>query len=180
MNIKRIMRHLLLTHWQVNRAFPRQTLLAIEQALDASKSTHGGDIRFAAEGALHSAPLFKGQSASQRALEIFSQLRVWDTEHNNGMLIYLLMADGAVEIVADRGIYSKVDPREWDAICRAMQAAFKQANFEGGVVSGIRAVTQHLAEHFPSCASGQNESPDTPVPPKRNQSSQGIASTLTA
>ena len=163
MDIKRILRHLVTTHWQVNRAFPRETMIAIEQAIKASETAHVGEIRFAVEGALHSAPLFKGQSAKERALEVFSQLRVWDTEHNNGVLIYLLIADRDVEIVADRGIHSKLAAREWENICRRMETAFKQADYKGGVVSGIHAVTQHLIKHFPASAVGQNELPDKPV-----------------
>jgi len=163
MNIKRVFRHLVMTHWEVNRAFPRQTLIAIEQAIKASETAHVGEIRFVVEGALHSTPLFKGQSARERAIDVFSQSRIWDTEHNNGLLIYLLLADRAVEIVADRGIHSKVGSREWEAICRKMEAAFKQANYEGGVVSGIQAVTQHLIKHFPASAAGQNELPDKPM-----------------
>ena len=163
MNIKRILRHLVTTHWQVNRAFPRETMIAIEQAIKASETAHVGEIRFAVEGALHSTPLFKGQSAKERALEVFSQLRVWDTEHNNGVLIYLLIADRDVEIVADRGIHSKLAAREWKNICRRMETAFKQADYKGGVVSGIQAVTQHLIKHFPASAVGQNELPDKPV-----------------
>ena len=156
MNIKRITKHLTATHWQVNRAFPRPTLNAIEKAIKDSESAHIGEIRFAVEGALHSTPLFKGQSARDRAIEVFSQLRVWDTEHNNGVLIYLLLADRNVEIVADRGIHAKVDSNEWEKICRAIEADFKQTNFKDGVVRGIQAIAQHLAEHFPTNGNGQN------------------------
>ena len=163
MDIKRIAKHLLVTHWQVNRAFPRHTLTAIEQAIKASETAHVGEIRFAVEGALDGTPLFKGQSARERAIEVFSQLRVWDTEHNNGLLIYLLLADRAVEIVADRGIHSKVGSREWESICRTMETAFKQANYEDGVLSGIQAVTQHLAQHFPAVGGRRNELLDKPV-----------------
>lgn len=163
MNIKRITKHLLLTHGQVKRAFPSKTLIAIEQAIKASETTHVGEIRFVVEGALDGAPLFKGQSARQRAIDVFSQLRIWDTEHNNGLLIYLLLADRAVEIVADRGLHSKVGSREWESICRCMETAFKQTNFEGGVIGGIQAVTRHLMEHFPAADAGQNELPDKPV-----------------
>ncbi len=163
MNIKRITTHLLLTHWQVNRVFPRQTLIAIEQAIKASETEHVGEIRFAVEGALHSTPLLKGQSARERAIEVFSQLRLWDTEHNNGVLIYLLLADRDVEIVADRGIHAKAGAQEWETICRKMESAFKQANYESGVISGIQAVTQHLTKHFPAFGAGQNELPDKPV-----------------
>ena len=163
MNMKRIAKHLTATHWQVNRAFPRQTLSAIEKAIKASEATHVGEIRFAVEGALHSTSLFKGQSARERAIEVFSQLRVWDTEHNNGVLIYLLLADRNVEIIADRGIHARVELQEWEKICRAMEAAFKQANYEGGVIGGIKAIAQHLAEHFPAQRNGQNELSDKPV-----------------
>jgi len=163
MNIKRIARHLLVSHWQVNRAFPRDTLIAIEKAIQASETAHVGEIRFAVEGALDGTPLFRGQSARERAIEVFSQLRVWDTEHNNGVLIYLLLADRDVEIVADRGIHAKVGLEEWEKICRTMEGAFKQANYEDGVVSGIQAVTQHLMKHFPASGDGRNELPDKPA-----------------
>ena len=163
MNIMRIARHLRATHWQVNRAFPRNTLGAIEKAIKASETAHVGEIRFAVEGALHSTPLFKGQSARERAMEVFSLLRMWDTEHNNGVLIYLLLADRDVEIVADRGVHAKVGSHEWEKICRKMEAAFGQAKYEEGVVTGIQAVTRHLAEHFPAVGGSRNELPDKPV-----------------
>ena len=163
MNIKRITKHLLLTHWQVNRAFPSDTLSAIDRAIKASEAAHAGEIRFVVEGALDGTPLFKGQSARERAIDVFSQLRIWDTEHNNGVLIYLLLADRDVEIVADRGIHAKVGLEEWEKICRTMEIDFKQANYEDGVVSGIQAVTQHLMKHFPAVGDDRNELPDRPV-----------------
>ena len=163
MNLKRIFRHLVMTRWQVNRVFPRRSLTAVEQAIKASEAAHVGEIRFVVEGALDGTPLFNGQSARERAIDVFSQLRMWDTEHNNGVLIYLLLADRDVEIVADRGIHAKVGSGEWETICRKMEAAFKKANYEGGVVSGIQAVTQHLVKHFPASGAGQNELPDKPV-----------------
>ena len=163
MNIKRIAKHLLMTRWQVNRAFSRDSLIAIEQAIKASETAHVGEIRFAVEGALDGAPLFKGQSARERAIDVFSQLRIWDTEHNNGVLIYLLLADRDVEIVADRGIHAKAGAREWENICRKMETAFKHGNYESGVVSGIQAVTQHLMRHFPASGVIQNELSDKPV-----------------
>lgn len=163
MNIKRILKHLLMTNGQVDRAFPPQAMISIEQAITASESTHDGEIRFAVEDALESMPLFKGQSARERALDVFSQLRIWDTEHNNGVLIYVLLADRDVEIIADRGIHAKVGHREWEDICRKMETAFKQKDFEGGVVSGIQAVTQHLMKHFPASGASRNELPDKPV-----------------
>ncbi len=163
MNLHRVATHYLTTHWQVHRAFPPSSLRAIEQAIRVSKAAHVGEIRFAVEGALHSTPLFKDQSARERAIDVFSQLRVWDTEHNTGVLIYLLLADGAVEILADRGIYTKVPADEWEHICRAMESAFKQRKFEEGVVSGIHAVTQHLIRHFPAQCIGPSELIDRPA-----------------
>ena len=163
MNIKRIARHLLLTHWQVNRAFPRGTLVAIDRAIKASEAAHTGEVRFVVEGALDGALLFKGQSAKDRALDVFSTLRVWDTQHNNGLLIYLLLADRHVEIVADRGIHEKVGTREWENICRSMETEFRQANYEGGVVTGIQAVTKLLGKYFPASNGDRNELPDKPV-----------------
>ncbi|KAF0192783.1 MAG: hypothetical protein FD165_553 [Gammaproteobacteria bacterium] len=163
MNLPRLFRHLAMTRRQVNRAFPRPTLFAIEESLQASEAMHAGEIRFAVEGALDTVPLFSGQSARERAIDVFSQLRVWDTAHNNGVLIYLLLADRDVEIVADRGIHAKVGAEEWEKICRRMETAFSDADYEGGVISGIEAVTRHLIKHFPASGADQNELPDTPV-----------------
>ena len=151
------------TRWIVKRAFPRDTLTAIDKAIKASEAMHRGEIRFAVEGALHIEPLLRGQTARERAIDVYSQLRVWDTEHNNGILIYLLLADRDVEIVADRGVDAKVGPEEWGKICRKMEAAFRTADYEGGVVAGIQEVTRHLVRHFPPIGGDRNELPDKPV-----------------
>ncbi|QYY33919.1 MULTISPECIES: TPM domain-containing protein [Cupriavidus] len=162
-NIKRIAKHLLMTHWQVRWTFPRETLLAIEQAIAASESTHIGQLRFAVEGALSFAALVRGLTARERAIEVFSQLHVWDTEHNNGVLVYLLLADRCVEIVADRGIHARVPQEEWDAICREMEMAFRRSEYQRGVIAGIQAIGQHLERHFPARESVENELRDKPV-----------------
>ena len=112
MKAQRILKHLLTTQGQVARAFPRSALNAIETTIKASEASHVGEIRFVVEGALDGMNLFKGQSPRERAIELFAQLRVWDTEHNNGLLIYLLLADRAVEIVADRGLHAKVGTKD--------------------------------------------------------------------
>jgi len=163
MSIPRIARHLLATRRQVQRAFPRATLLAIEQAIKESETAHVGEIRFAVEGALDGLPLLNGQSARERAIDVFSQLRVWDTEHNNGVLIYLLLADRHVEIVADRGVHARVGSQEWETICRQMEAAFRQGRYREGAISGIQAVTRHLAAHFPPSNNRRNDLADKPV-----------------
>ncbi len=163
MNIRRIGRHLLEHHWRVRRIFPPQVLSAIEQAIRAGEATHSGQVRFVVEGALDGAPLFRDQPARERALDIFSQLRIWDTAHNNGVLIYLLLADRDVEIVADRGIDAKVGAAGWEKICAEMESNFRAGNFAGGTIKGIQAVSRQLAAHFPRHGGGKNELPDTPV-----------------
>src|SRR5450631_3931264 len=163
MGIKRIGKHLLEHRWRLRRIFPPKVLAAIERAIKAGEATHSGQVRFVVEGALDGAPLFHDQSARQRALDIFSQLRIWDTAHNNGVLIYLLFADHNVEIVADRGIDAKVGSAGWKKICADMEADFKAGNFEAGVIRGIGAVSLQLAAHFPKHGAGRNELPDAPV-----------------
>jgi uncharacterized membrane protein len=147
----------------VRRVFPETALTAIEQAIRQSEMTHAGEIRFAVEPALDTLPLLKARSGREQAIEVFSQLRVWDTEHNNGVLIYLLLADHDVEIVADRGIDARVGQEKWEAICRLMEESFREGQFEAGVIAGIHAIGEHLKEHFPLRPGGQNELPDRPV-----------------
>jgi uncharacterized membrane protein len=163
MGIKRIGKHLLEHHWRSRRIFTPAVLTAIEQAIKAGEATHAGQVRFVVEGALDGAPLFRDQPARDRALDIFSQLRIWDTAHNNGVLIYLLLADRDVEIIADRGIDAKVGAAGWEQICRSMETDFKTGSFESGVIKGIAAVSRQLAAYFPKHGMGPNELPDAPV-----------------
>jgi uncharacterized membrane protein len=162
MNLGRILRHLLTPDWRVRAHFPARTMRAIEVAIADTERAHAGQIRFAVETTLEFAPLLRGVSARERALEVFAQLRVWDTEANNGVLIYLLLADHDVEIVADRGIHAKVGAAEWERICHAMEKHFRAGRFEQGVLEGIRAVGAQLARHYPGAARG-NELPDAPI-----------------
>ena len=163
MSIKRIGKHLIEHHWRARRLFPPEVLKQIEQAIKACEATHSGQLRFVVEGALDGKPLFTGQSARHRALDIFSRLRIWDTAHNNGVLIYLLLADRKVEIVADRGIDAKVGAAGWERICKAMEGDFRSGNFAGGVIKGIGAVSRELAKYFPGHGAHPNELPDAPV-----------------
>ena len=163
MNIKRLGQHLLLNRARVRRAFPRSALAEIEAAIKASEARHAGQIRFVVEGALDGRPLLAGQSARERALDVFSHLRIWDTEHNSGVLIYLLLADRDVEIVADRGIDAKVGAERWREICARMESEFRQGRFKPGVLEGIAQVTADLAAHFPPRGPHRNELPDPPV-----------------
>ncbi|MDY7537852.1 TPM domain-containing protein [Undibacterium sp. 5I1] len=163
MDFKRIAKHLMMTHWQVNSHFNQVLLSRIEKAIKQSEMAHVGEIRFVVEGALDGMLLFQGQTARERALDVFSHLRMWDTENNNGVLIYLLYADRDVEIIADRGIHSKVQAGQWSLICRQMETAFKNGNYENGAISGIHAVTLSLAEHFPAEDDVKNHLPDRPL-----------------
>jgi uncharacterized membrane protein len=163
MGIRRIGKHLLEHNWRARRIFPPEVLTTIEQTIKAGEATHSGQVRFVVEGALDGKPLFRDQPARDRALDIFSQLRIWDTAHNNGVLIYLLLADRKVEIVADRGVDARVGGAGWQKICQAMETDFRAGNFAGGVVRGIEAVSRQLAAHFPKHGAGKNELPDAPV-----------------
>jgi hypothetical protein len=163
MNIPRILKHLFFGDWLVRRAFPADCQSAIEQAIHQGEMTHSGEIRVAIEGGLEGFPLFKGQTPRERAIEVFSQLRVWDTEHNNGVLIYVLLADQAVEIVADRGIHQRVGSHHWNAVCQQMQGAFSKAEYCAGAVSGVAALSRTLSEHYPHTTGRTNELPNAPV-----------------
>jgi uncharacterized membrane protein len=163
MGIRRIGRHLVEHRWRLRRIFPPATLARIEQAIKAGEATHSGQVRFVVEGALDGGSLFRNQPARERALDVFSQLRIWDTAHNNGVLIYLLLADHDFEIVADRGIDCSVGRDGWEKICQEMEADFRSGDFERGVIKGVAAVSRELAKHFPKVSGGPNELPDAPV-----------------
>ena len=163
MELARIVKHLLYPSWRIRNAFPPACQHAIAEAIQASERVHFGEIRFAIEGALDGLPLWRGQTAHERAIDLFSQLRVWDTEHNNGVLIYVLLADQAVEIVADRGINARASRHTWNAICQHMQAAFSRSNFQAGAVHGVDALSQTLRDHYPRTPEARNEHPNAPV-----------------
>jgi hypothetical protein len=162
MNLKRTFKHLFAPDWLVYRAFPRAALLRIEAAIGQSEAVHRGELRFAVESGLDLLPLLKGLTPRQRALDVFSHLRVWDTEENSGVLLYVQLVDRDIEIVADRGISAKVEQAAWDAICRRMEDAFRAGRFEQGVIDGIREITALLVRHFPARRVNPNELPDQP------------------
>jgi TPM domain len=163
MSIQRYYSHLTTSRFALARAFSAQTLANIEAAIAHNEALHRGQIRFAVEAALDWPELRARVSARERALEMFSNLRVWDTEENNGVLIYVLLAERDVEIVADRGINAKVGAHAWEATCRAMEASFQLGHFEQGVLAGIQGVGEYLAHHFPPRAGPRDELPNTPV-----------------
>jgi uncharacterized membrane protein len=162
-SLARFLRHLVTDQWAIRFAFPAAALQAIERAIAAQENRHDGEVRFAVESALPLWDLARGLSARNRAVEQFSRLRVWDTEHNTGVLIYLLLADKRVEIVADRGIHAKVGTAAWEAICGAMQREFAAGRFEQGAILGVQAVSDLLATHFPPRPENPNELSNRPV-----------------
>lgn len=155
MNFARILRHLASSGWSLRRAFDSQVLGAIEQAIGETESRHGGEIRFAIEDNLSAAELWRDRTPRARAIEVFARLGVWDTEANNGVLIYVLWADRDVEIVADRAFTGRVSDQEWRAVCQRMEALFAQQQPQQAVIEGIRAAGDLIARHFP--ATDRNE-----------------------
>lgn len=146
------------------RRFPSSTLDAIQYAIATSEQKHLGEICFAVEGSLPFAEVLRSRSARERAHAIFAHLRVWNTEHNTGVLVYILLADHAIEIVADRGIAAKVDAAQWQPICALMQQHFSAGEYEAGAIAGVAAIGDLLTRHFP--ANGRrnpDELPDRPV-----------------
>jgi uncharacterized membrane protein len=166
-NIKRWFLHTFIPPWRWRLAFPAAVLKDIEMAVKQSERQHCGELRFAIENSLAPGWVWRGLSARQRATEVFSNLRVWDTEENSGVLIYLLLADKEVHIVADRSIHRCVPQAEWDSVAHAMQKAFRQGDFRRGSLEGIERITIMLANHFPAGADNPNELSNKPVIVKR-------------
>ncbi len=163
MQLQRVLRHLILPHWWAGRAFPPAVLQRVEQAVAASEASHRGELRVVIESELPLPALLSDQSPRARAVELFAQLRIWDTEENSGVLIYLQLLDRRVEIVADRGINAKLGQEFWDAICRRMEVAFRAGDFAGGVHCALNTVTEALREHFPATSDNPDELPNTPL-----------------
>ena len=164
MNLVRFFRHVMASQWRTRRKFPTDTLDAIEQAIATSEKTHAGEIRFAIETSLPLLNIWNDVAPREHALGVFAKLGVWNTELNNGVLIYLQLADRNVEIVADRGLHARVTAAEWEAVCRLMEEHFRSGRFPDGSIAGIEAVASLLARHFPvGQGSRRNELPDRPV-----------------
>jgi uncharacterized membrane protein len=161
--VMRLIRHLLTPLWLVRRKFPPPLMAQIERRIGEVERSHPGELRFVVEHALEVGDLLSGLTARERALEVFGLLRVWDTEHNNGMLIYVLHAEHAVEIVADRGLSRRVVQADWDALCRQVEAQFRGGRFDAGALAAIDGAAQLLERHFPARLDGRNDLPDQPL-----------------
>lgn len=163
--LKRWLQHSIKTPQSVDRAFPPAVLQRIQQAIAESEQTHSGEIRFAVEPALPWSYLRRNAPARERAEMVFAKLRVWDTEDNNGVLIYVELADHRIEIVADRGIARHVPNTRWGEVSNMMRERFKVGEFEAGSIAGVRAVSALLAERFRLAdgARNPNQLPDAPT-----------------
>ena len=163
--LARLLRHRLLDEGDAKRAFGSDALAQIEQRIAASEARHSGEIRVCVEAGLPFSYIRRGAGPRERAIAMFGKLRIWDTKHNNGVLIYLLLAERAIEIVADRGLLPHVDAATWEQIMAGMQAAFQEGRFGAGIEQAIDAVDALLVRHFPLAAgeANPNELPDAPV-----------------
>jgi uncharacterized membrane protein len=164
MQIGRMLKHVTATQWRTRMIFPSSTLDAIEQAIKRAEQTHAGEIRFAIETALTPMHILNEVTAHARALDVFANLRVWDTEKNNGVLIYVQLADRHVEIVADRGFNGRVSEAEWQAVCRLMEGHFRNGQFQVGSIAGVDAVGTLLVRHFPQTSAQQASPPHNQLP----------------
>ena len=160
--LKRLLRHLFAP--SARRLFPAERLQRIAAAIAESELRHSGEICFAVEAALPARAVLGGQQARDRALEVFAQLRVWDTDANNGVLLYLLLADHRIEIVADRGFDARVSAEQWRGVCQLIEERLRAGRSEAAVVDGVAAISELLARHFPRSAgdADRNELPDAP------------------
>ena len=157
MTFSRLVKHVLTSQRQVKKHFSTHCRDNITSAIRDAEATHMGEIRFAIEAGLEPGQILRGMTPRERAIEVFSELRVWDTQHNSGVLIYVLIADRAIEIVADRGINEITYGDPWRHIADIMQVAFANGQFEAGAVNGIAAVTEELIQHFPFQGNKLNE-----------------------
>ena len=165
--LTRFLKHLasaaLPASWQVRKHFSNEALRRIEKAIKVNEQKHTGEIRFVVEAGLHPMEILSKITPKKRALELFSRFNIWDTEQNNGVLIYLLLADRDVEIVADRGIHQHVGNDGWEHICHAMELQFRRGDFEAGVLQGLTDIGYLLQKYYPAKADNSNELPNTPI-----------------
>lgn len=160
----RLLRHRWVDERDVRRALPPAALDRLQARVADSERSHTGEIRICIEGGLPLSYLWRGATARERAVALFGKLRVWDTEANNGVLVYLLLADHAIELVVDRGLHREVSAEHWQAIVDGLRNDLRQGRFEDGLMRAVDAVHAALQRHFPAAAgaANANELPDRP------------------
>lgn len=163
MDLARFWRHARMSPLKAARCFPPATLEAIRREIAAQEATHRGEIVFVVEAELTSGQLWHDVMPRDRARQVFALHGVWNTEENNGVLVYVLLADRAVEIVADRGIDAHLGTGQWRSICREMESRFAEGRYEEGALAGVRAIADAMGRHFPGDGTPRNELPDRPV-----------------
>jgi len=161
MKIKRLFQHFIMTQWYARSVFNAAALDAITEQIKLCESTHGGEIRVAIEAELSTHALLRGQAPRERAVEVFANLHIWDTDARNGVLIYMCLADRSIEIIADRGLKGKVEDAEWQSICNLLQESCQKGEYQQAVCGAIHDASVLLARHFPHV--DRNELPDQPV-----------------
>jgi hypothetical protein len=162
---QRLVKHCWHDAGDVGRAVPAEMLERLTRRVSASEQCHTGEIRICVEAGLPLSYLRRNASARERAVMLFGKLRVWDTAHNNGVLIYLLLADHAIELVADRGLNARVSPAEWQAMVAHLGTALQAGQYEEGLTTALEEVSAVLVQHFPLLPGRVrgNELPNTPV-----------------
>ena len=161
----RILRHRWVDEGTTRRAIPPDLLERLARHVAESETRHTGEVRIYVEAGLPLSYLWRDAAPRERAISIFGKLGVWDTEQNNGVLIYLLLAEHAIEVVADRGLARHVPPQQWQEVVQHMRDAFRAGRYEEGLTQAVDEVTALLVRHFPATpgAANANELPDAPV-----------------
>lgn len=161
--LSRLLRHLRVDHRDLRRCFPDALLRQVEARVGAAEAGHGAELRVALEPSLGLADVWRRMTPRQRALEVFGSLRVWDTEGNNGVLLYVLLADRAVEIVADRAAARAIGDDQWREVARVLADAYRRADWAGGTLAAIDRINALLAQAFPAGERNPDELPNRPV-----------------
>ncbi|MCC5814490.1 MAG: TPM domain-containing protein [Leptospira sp.] len=163
MSLSRFFKHSFISPWSVKKYFPAKSMERITAVISDSEKRHDAEIVFAIEPSIPPFAALKGYSARERSIDVFSNLRVWDTEANNGVMIYLLLADHDIEIVADRGVNRLAGAEYWEDVCHKMEERFRKGEFLEGVIEGIETITKLLEVHYPKTKGNANELPNKPV-----------------
>ena len=161
--LRRFFLHLRTTAAAGRRAFPPATLEAIQAVITEGERQHRAEVLLIVEPALDAQAILNGMSARERARELFSDYRVWDTEENCGVLVYVNLADHQVEIVADRGVGRAIAVNQWEAVCRTMTNGFARGDYQGSVIAALRELNELLRQYYPDDGSSRNQLADKPV-----------------
>ena len=162
-NCSRLKKHLFTTSAAGHETFPRLTLKAIEAVITDGERRHRAEVRLIIEHALPWKEILRDTSARQRAMDLFARYRVWDTEENCGVLVYINLADRKVEIVADRAVARLIVQEEWDAVCRTMTEGFAREAFRDSTAAAIEQLNTLLQEHYPARGAHPNQLANHPI-----------------